>query len=64
MAWQAFVDAADPAAAVVLFVALVWAAGERGRAHREWQRWRRAASQHDPRLSQWCVAVSTVAGCA
>jgi alkanesulfonate monooxygenase SsuD/methylene tetrahydromethanopterin reductase-like flavin-dependent oxidoreductase (luciferase family) len=64
MAWQLFPYSIEIGAAIVLFVVLIWAGHERASVHRRWRNLRREAGERDPRLTQWCVAVGTVAGCA
>ena len=57
------IEVAETIALLVLLLALLWAAIERGRVHR-WCRRLHEFAERDLRLPQWCAAVGTVAGCA
>jgi hypothetical protein len=49
---------------LALIAALVWAARERGRIYCSCRDLESEYGERDFHLPQWCVAVSTVAGCA
>ncbi|HET9370412.1 MAG TPA: hypothetical protein VFO19_09195 [Vicinamibacterales bacterium] len=57
------IDVVTAIAFLALVLALLWAAIERGRAHR-WCRRLYEFTERDLRLPKWCAAVGTVAGCA
>jgi hypothetical protein len=59
-AWEIFLNAAGLFLTALLFVALQWAATERGKAHREWAA-RRESTETRP-VVDWCVAFSAFAG--
>jgi hypothetical protein len=59
-AWEIFLDTVGLVLTALLFVALQWAAAERGKAHREWAV-RRESTETRP-VVDWCVAIGAVVG--
>jgi hypothetical protein len=63
-AWPFFVDVVGIAVAILLLLALGWAAIERGRIHRDWVRLRRDRGWKAGQSIDWCMAMAAAAGCA
>ena len=63
-AWPFFVDVVGTAAAILLLLALGWAAIERGRIHREWVRLQRDPGWKVAQSIDWSMAMAVAAGCA
>ena len=59
-AWEIFVNVAALVLTALLFLALQWAAAERGKAHRVWAA-RRESTETRP-VVDWCVAIGAVVG--
>jgi hypothetical protein len=65
-AWPFRLSVTELGAALALgatLLVLIWAAVERGHAHRWWRRHQHEPSARDLRLPHWCAAVGTFAGC-
>jgi len=63
-AWALFVDVAGLVFTGLLMLALGWAAIERGRVHRQWERLRRESGETVGRSVDWYLAMAAAAGCA